>query len=205
MYKAIKMIRPREYDREEVLEKATDLFWERGYEGTSIHNLVAATGLNTRSMYNEFGDKEGLFLACIDHYVTESLSDLGKILTKQPLGLNNVEEFFNYQVDNVTPDYFKGCLLVNAVSEKEILSEKINEKVKLRIINIVDLIFKCLKSEQDRGGIKKDVDCLALANYFLCFDFGLMNFGRNKSKKKEIRKIVDFALATVTPLKEQCC
>ena len=200
------MNRPREYELEAVLEKATDLFWEKGYEGTSINDLVIKTGLNTRSMYNEFGDKEGLFLACIDHYVTESLSDLGKILTKKPLGLSNIEAFFDYQVDNVAPDYFKGCLLVNAVSEKEVLSKKINSKVKLRITNIIDLMYNCLKAEQDKGGINKEVDCMALANYFLCFDFGLMNFGRNKSKKNEIRKIVNFALATLTPLREsKCC
>jgi TetR/AcrR family transcriptional repressor of nem operon len=200
------MNRPREYDLEIVLEKATDLFWEKGYGGTSIIDLVARTGLNSRSMYNEFGDKEGLFLACIDHYVSESLSGLGKILAKKPLGLSNIEAFFDYQVDNVTPDYFKGCLLVNSLSEKEVLSEKINSKVKLRISNIIDLMYRCLKAEQDKGGISKEVDCMALANYFLCFDFGLMNFGRNQSKKKEIRKIVDFALTTLAPLRtNDCC
>ena len=199
------MNRPREYELETVLEKATDLFWEKGYEGTSINDLVAITGLNTRSMYNKFGDKEGLFLACLDYYVTESINDLSRIITKKPLGLSNIEAFFSYQVDNVTPNYFKGCLIVNAVSEQEVLSEKINSKVKLFVSNFVDLMYNCLKAEQDKGGINKEVDCIALANYLICFDFGLMNFGKNKSNKKEIRKIVEFALSTLLPLRTKCC
>ena len=52
------MSRPREYDRDEVLEKTTNLFWEKGFEATSINEVVARTGLNKHSLYNEFGEKE---------------------------------------------------------------------------------------------------------------------------------------------------
>ena len=54
------MARHKEYVKEEVLEAATQLFWEHGYEGTSMNGLVEATGLHRRSMYEEFGDKDGL-------------------------------------------------------------------------------------------------------------------------------------------------
>ena len=62
------MNRPREYKKEDVLEAATGLFWAKGFEATSISELVELTGLNKHSMYREFGDKEGLFLASLDHY-----------------------------------------------------------------------------------------------------------------------------------------
>ena len=191
------MNRPRKYDREEVLAKATDLFWEKGYEGASIQEMVARTGLNTRSMYNEFGDKEGLFLECIDHYMNETLHDLAVILKREPAGTNNIESFFDYHVVNVSPKDFKGCLLVNAIAEKEILSDESNSKVRFRVSNIIDLLYKNLKAEQDRGGIDKKIDCMILANYFLCFDFGLMNYGNNESKRLKIRKMIDFALTPI--------
>jgi TetR/AcrR family transcriptional repressor of nem operon len=191
------MSRPREYDREVVLDKATNLFWEKGYEGTSMSELVAETGLNTRSLYNEFCCKEQLFLECIDHYGSKSIMVLSEILTKKPLGLSNIEAFFEYQIDNVTPENFKGCLLVNSLSEKETLTNQCNTKIESRISGIINLMYKCLKAEQDRKGIGDKEDCMALADYLLCFDCGLMNFGRNKTSKIEVRKIVDIALSVI--------
>ena len=62
------MARPREFDQEEVLAAAMRLFWQRGYDGTSLEDLDRATGLNRGSLYNAFGDKRGLYLAALDHY-----------------------------------------------------------------------------------------------------------------------------------------
>ena len=87
------MPRSKEYIKEEVLEAATTLFWTKGFEGTSMNDLVEQTGLNKHSMYSEFGDKEGLFLACMDYYVYESNKVVLDILTKHPLGLHNIEKF----------------------------------------------------------------------------------------------------------------
>jgi len=57
------MARPIEFDREEVLQKAIGVFWQKGYSATSIKNLVEATGLQPGSIYAAFGDKRGLFFS----------------------------------------------------------------------------------------------------------------------------------------------
>ena len=57
------MTRPKEYKLQKVLEASTQVFWEKGYRGTSMNDLVQATGLNKHSMYKEFSNKDGLFLA----------------------------------------------------------------------------------------------------------------------------------------------
>src|SRR5688572_23098070 len=62
------MSRPREFDTEDVLDKATRLFWRRGYGGTSLHELEAAMGIGRTSIYAAFGGKEDLFLQVVDHY-----------------------------------------------------------------------------------------------------------------------------------------
>jgi TetR/AcrR family transcriptional repressor of nem operon len=59
----------KQFDRSQVLDRAMALFWTRGYEATSIHDLVEATGVNRGSIYGTFGDKKGLFLAVLDHYL----------------------------------------------------------------------------------------------------------------------------------------
>ncbi len=59
------MARPREFDRDQVVDRAVDVFWRKGFEATSIRDLVEATGLNRGSLYNTFGDKAGLFEAAL--------------------------------------------------------------------------------------------------------------------------------------------
>ncbi len=62
------MPRPREFDRDEVLQKALQVFWERGYESTSVQHLVDAMGIGRASLYATFGSKHGLFCAVMDDY-----------------------------------------------------------------------------------------------------------------------------------------
>jgi len=191
------MNRPREYDREEVLEKTTDLFWEKGFEATSMNEVVARTGLNKHSLYSEFGDKEKLFIDCIDYYISNSSRFLRDILTRKPLGLSNIETFFENRVSYAASEDCKGCLIVNSVTEKEILSEEINLKVKSFISKFKAFFYNCLKAAQERKEISGDKDCKALADYLVCFTCGLVNIGKNETKKKELREMVNVALSAV--------
>jgi len=191
------MNRPRQYDRDEVLEKATDLFWEKGFEATSMNEMVARSSLNKHSLYSEFGDKEKLFIECIDYYISKSNRVVIDILTKKPLGLNNIEAFFDDRVNYAASEDCKGCLIVNSVTEKEILSEEINLKVKSFISKFKAVFYNCLQAAQDKNEISEDKDCKTLADYLVCFTFGLVNIGKNETKKKELRKMVDVALSAV--------
>ncbi len=191
------MSRPREYDRDEVLKKTTNLFWEKGFEATSINEVVARTGLNKHSLYNEFGDKERLFLLCIDEYVNKSIKELSDILTKKPLGLSNIEKLFDNRVDYAATKDCKGCLLFNSVTEKEILSEEVNQKVKSLLSGFNVSFYSCLKAAQDMGEISNEKNCKILASYLACFLSGLVNVGKNEEKRKELRNIVDVALSAV--------
>ncbi len=191
------MNRPRQYDREEVLEKTTNLFWEKGFEATSMNEVVARTGLNKHSLYSEFGDKEKLYIDCIDYYISKPNRVVIDILTKKPLGLNNIEAFFDDRVNYAASEDCKGCLIVNSVTEKEILSEEINLKVKSFISKFKAVFYNCLQAAQDKNEISEDKDCKTLADYLVCFTFGLVNIGKNETKKKELRKLVDVALSAV--------
>ncbi len=191
------MNRPRQYDRDEVLEKATDLFWEKGFEATSMNEMVARVSLNKHSLYSEFGDKEKLFIECIDHYISKDIRVLSDILTKKPLGLSNIEAFFDNRVNYAVSEDCKGCLIVNSITEKETLSEEINLKVKSFISKFKAFFYNCLQAAQERKEISVDKDCKALADYLTCFTCGLVNFGKNETNKKELRKMVDVALSAV--------
>ena len=87
------MARPVEYDIEEVLNNAMELFWEKGYEGVSMGQLVKYTGLNRRTMYSLFKDKEGLFKDALENYYIKRSAQKIAIL-KNNAGKKGIELFF---------------------------------------------------------------------------------------------------------------
>ncbi len=191
------MGRPKEYVRDEVLDAATHVFWEKGYEGTSVSDLVEGTGLHRRSMYEEFGDKERLFTACLDHFVYETTKDLSALLEQKPLGFHNIETFFRNRVDYVCSRQFRGCLLVKSAIEQELLNDEARKKLHSFLARTENAFYKCLCAARKKGDIHQDTDCQTLAKYLMCFLEGLMVMGQTTSSKKELGLVVNTVLSTV--------
>ena len=93
------------------------VFWKHGFSDTSLQDLERATGVNKSGLYSEFRDKEDLFVACLRHYL-EGQEKRG-LLTKEPLGWNNVEAFLKHGPLNKGEK--KGCFSVNSMREFAIL------------------------------------------------------------------------------------
>lgn len=192
------MPRTKEYLKEAVLEIATKVFWKRGFKSTSINDLVHATRLNKHSMYAEFENKEGLFLACIDHYVNISTRDLIGILTKSPLGIGNINTFFKNRVEYASSRVFDGCMLINTAVENEILDDKINTVVNNELLGQKTILHACLVAAQNNGEIPKEKDCEKLADYLMCFLEGLMVVGKTNPTKQSLNNIVDTVMQSIT-------
>src|SRR6202789_1981511 len=114
------MGRPKNFSREAVLERAMPVFWKQGFSDTSLQELERATGVNKSGLYTEFRDKEDLFVACLRHYI-ESQERRG-LLTKEPLGWNNVETFLKNGPLNKGEQ--QGCFSVNSMREFAILPDE---------------------------------------------------------------------------------
>src|ERR1700722_11866924 len=115
-----RMGRPKNFSREEVLEKAMPVFWKHGFADTSLQELERATGVNKSGIYTEFRDKEDLFVACLRHYL-QSQEKRG-LLTREPLGWNNVENFLKNGPLNKGEQ--QGCFSVNSMREVAILPDE---------------------------------------------------------------------------------
>jgi AcrR family transcriptional regulator len=116
----VSMGRPKNFSREEVLEKAMPVFWKHGFADTSLQELERATGVNKSGLYTEFRGKEDLFVACLRHYL-ESQGKRG-LLTKEPLGWKNVETFLKNGPLNKGEQ--QGCFSVNSMREFAILPDE---------------------------------------------------------------------------------
>jgi len=107
------MARPREFDEEAVLDAATQHFWLRGYEATSIRDLTGCTGLTGASLYNAFGDKRSLYQTVLDRYVERSVAERIRRCNAEPPRRAILQFFADILSRSLDDDDHKGCLLVN--------------------------------------------------------------------------------------------
>ncbi|MBP2831974.1 TetR/AcrR family transcriptional regulator [Aquimarina sp. U1-2] len=106
------------FNRKEVLQKATHVFHNKGYNGTSMQDLVDATSLNRSSIYNSFGSKLMLFLEVLSHYQTTNSDNMAKKLVHTHNAKDALLVIFNMYLDSILNDHEKkGCLLINCKSE----------------------------------------------------------------------------------------
>jgi len=191
-----KISRKKEYDRSEVLEVATLVFWTKGYQGTSISDLVSATGLNKHSMYTEFGNKEGLYLECLNTYSNKMQDRIVKILTSQPLGLKNIEKFLQNRVEYALSKNCIGCLLINSTVEKELLKREAFELTQEYLQGVEKLIIKCFEAAQTNDEVSNENDPKILAKYVLNFNAGLMVIGKAEQTREALESMSAMVLNT---------
>lgn len=112
------MPRPKGYVREEVLEVAMRLFWQRGFHDVSTRDLVEAMGINANSLYAEFGSKARLFEAAVDHYERHLVPSYIGRLEAPTASLDTVQEVMRSFTGFATPgEFVPGCLITNAATE----------------------------------------------------------------------------------------
>ena len=191
------MPRTKEYSKEEVLEAATNVFWKRGFRSTSMNDLVNVTGLNKHSMYGEFENKEGLFLACIDHYVNTSTKYLMDILADEPLGIGNIKAFLKNRIEYASSGECDGCLLINTTVENKILDDKLNKIVNNELHGQKTMLRTCLDAAQKNGEIPMEKDCEVLADYLMCFLEGLMVVGKTNPTERTLNNIMDTMMQAI--------
>src|SRR5258708_28889038 len=112
------MGRHKEFDQDEALHKAMEVFWARGYQGTSIQDLVVHMGINRQSLYDTFGDKHALYLQALDRYCqAESRKAIELLETSGPVK-QAVRKLFAGVVEGALCDkQRRGCFAGNAMSE----------------------------------------------------------------------------------------
>ena len=119
----------KQFDRGEVLDRAMVLFWKRGYEATSIRDLVAATGINRGSIYATFGDKKRLFLAVLDRYGEKIAKPLMAELA-DPDPRRAIERMFDSIIRRTSdPRFPRGCLNTNSSLECPGSGDEITRKI----------------------------------------------------------------------------
>ncbi len=190
------MARKKEYNKDDVLKAATNVFWEKGFKGTSVSDLVAATGLNKHSMYEVFGNKEGLFKECLLTYANEIQKETLDLLTKKPLGIDNIKAFLLNRINYSLEDNFMGCMVINSAAQKEMLEFDAFELIKTLLESHIGVMEECFKNAQLNGEIDSSKDPNMLARYVMNFSAGIMVVGKTGQEKEQLLDMLEIFMTT---------
>jgi len=160
------MARPKEFDNEKVLARAGEVFWRQGYEVVSIQDLEAATGLGRGSLYNAFGDKEGLFIAALDRYVEKHGAAPFRHLAERDVG-KGLGLMLSAIIDRMSnPNNPPGCLLTNASLAFGTGSTRIDAHVAGKIRAMETALEAAIARARDERQIPASADPLELARFY---------------------------------------
>jgi AcrR family transcriptional regulator len=186
--------RLRQFDADEALDRALDVFWARGYEGATLPALTEAMGINRPSLYAAFGNKEQLFRKAIDHYQRGPRAFVDEAL-KKPTARAACEAIFSgfirMQRKRNGP---RGCMIVSsALACGEEAQPIRRELARLRQATVVTLRER-FKRAVHEGDLPKGTDCATLARYVAMVLYGLAVQAASGATEAELRSVIDMAM-----------
>jgi len=186
------------FDTEVALEKAMHLFWRKGYNGTSINNLVDATGLSRSSLYATYQDKHQLYLASLKHYQRLNTKWLMEELNKHSSARKKIEVIFRATMNTMMKDtYGKGCFMINTATEMANQSEELAKMASDDFSGMEELFLQIIKQGQAEGEIDKQQKAKALAHYFFTSYLGLRVMGQTNPDKSKLEDSIRITLNTL--------
>lgn len=191
------MARTKEFDPEEALDRALDIFWRRGYEGTSLRDLLEGMDISRQSLYDTFGDKRSLFLKVLARY--EDLTMQGLIQLLQGRGtLTAIRGFAEYFLHEVVHDGDRGsCLMATTSLEVGRSDPEIQAVVKAYFTRIETQIHTVLAGAMEAGQLAPDRDLRALARHLVNSIHGLGIMGRAGFSRPVLRQMLNVALSVL--------
>lgn len=192
------MARTREFCPSEALDKAMRVFWAKGYFGTSIEDLVSATGVSRYGLYAEFGDKNGLFLAALAHYEANVVRPMRDIIEQPGASLAAVRALFALLAGFLRqPGGKLGCLVFNSVNEMGLHDEATASKIMEVRQHLAQGILHMLTNAASKGELPAGFDVRREADFLFGILHALPVMARTGAESSAIENVISVALSTL--------
>lgn len=191
------MARPSEFDRDDVLRRAMEVFWCHGYEATGMPDLVEAMGIGRQSLYNAFESKRGLFLAALALYQSERAKSLQKVLGAAPSPLKGIETLLMSIATTTGEARTRGCLSVNTATEIGVKDDEVAAILKRGAQQSKADLAAALGQAKSIGELPADLDEQAAAEFVLAVMRGLRVSAKAGASTGETRNVVRMALVAL--------
>lgn len=183
------------FDVDEALERAMEVFWQKGFEGTSLTDLIEATGVQRQSLYNAIGDKKRIFIRSLLRYDTEQRQRMLSSLEARGEPHLSLQMLFDAVVDQSAKDLNKrGCFLVNTALWLQAHDDEVKMLVSSAFEDFHKFFEKQIEHGKIRGEFPSDLDSAAVASGLLGAFIGIRVMARGAAGTPVLRQMADQAM-----------
>ncbi len=190
------MPRPREFRDNDVLNRAMLLFWQQGFHATGIKQLESVTGLRTSSLYNRFGDKEGLYEAALEHYVETVVARRIERYLRHGDPLEGIRGFFRSTWDYIDDDHAPmACLLTNSALELGNRYPALRRRIDAGMQQVEQALVGALERARTSGSLPAGTEPARLGRRLAMALQGLLISTRARPERRWLRETTEAILA----------
>lgn len=186
--------RPNIHQNEEIILKAQEVFWQKGYHATSLADLSNATGAGAGSLYNNFkGGKRELFKEALRQRKTDFIT-FKEALERSSNPIAMIKDFFLSLSDADHLAHQKGCIVANTIVEMSIMDEELEQEA-AEILKETEALYRSvIKREQSNGKLKTTIPADVLAKYLISFWCGINSLRRIYPERNTLRQQINLQL-----------
>lgn len=190
--------RPTIYEDSNIIKKAQEVFWQKGYSATSLSDLQKVTGAGAGSFYNTFkGGKKEVFQKAVQERRL-AFNAFQNELSKSESPLELIKDFFRSIAKADQNEHLKGCIIANTVVEMTFIDEELESNA-VQILKEVEQMFtEVIKSEQLKGTIKTQTAPEILGKYLITFWCGLNTLRRMYPDENVLKDQIEMQLAVIS-------
>ncbi|QQL48884.1 TetR/AcrR family transcriptional regulator [Mucilaginibacter ginkgonis] len=185
------MARSKDFDEQEVLAKAVEIFWRKGYKATSMQDLVDGLGISRSSLYDTYTDKHTLYVKALDMYQKDASKNVCSIVNNSGSAKAAIRRLLEY---TTTDTEQKGCFLVNSEVEVAPHDKQIGTMICSSDQEIEDAFYTAIKRGQESGEISNKQDARALARFTYNTVKGIRVSAKSSTNKALFKDIIDMAI-----------
>jgi len=191
--------RPKGFDEAEVLGRAMEVFWRQGYDGTSMADLLSATGLHKGSLYHAFGDKHSLFVRALRSYLVDMQQHVGRIISQADTAFAGLREALFYVADLACSGgkSHSGCLALDALVEKAPHDPEIMQVLAQHEAMRFQAVTRAVTGAQAEGRLRGDWPPERLGSLILTLMAGIGVLAKGSLGAAQARGMVDDLLASL--------
>lgn len=192
------MARTKDFDEEEVLTKAVKVFWLKGYNGTSMQDLVDALGISRSSLYDTFGDKHALYLKALQSYQHKGQQDIAEIVIMNTASKDAIKKLLEFVVDGLVSDkQRKGCFLLNAEVEVATQDASVMQLICDNDRQIESAFLEVIRRGQKKGDVSPKKDAKVLTRFFVNTMKGMQVSAKSTTDKSFFKDIIQMSLTVL--------
>lgn len=199
--------RPRNFDRAAVLQRAMEVFWAQGFDGTSMSDLIAAMNINSPSIYAAFGCKEQLFKEAIALYSAKEGGRIWEAMKSAPSAREAVAEMLRVSAEEFTrPNKPQGCFITLGALHIDESHPELRQQLQEQRAECMTMLYLRLKKAVDEEKLPAALDWRAIARFYITVQQGMSIQARDGASRKTLLAIADCAItaweALIAPLRD---